>query len=332
MSLTEIADVVRDQGTSLLHAAEEVDEVVDACTAAVRPHALRIRERDARLAARLDHLPGAVGLSRLNYGADVTISGVAPEQDEFIITLPVAGNARFVYGRTTAQLGPGAMAVVSPYERFTLDISREFDQLLVRLDRRRIERAAALLVGAAEATRVRFELTATQSIPGLVGLIEAAARIATDAQLAQSTRLAGQLEPLIIDALLLGHPSDITSRLAGSTNRNSLSASRVSLAMDYMLANAADQFPLSAVAQHCGVTLRSLQLGFRREVGISPGEWLRRQRLDRAHAQLLFAVEETTTVTAVAVSCGFLHLGDFAARFKQRFGESPSAVLRSTRA
>lgn len=329
MSLAELADVVRGQGNSLLQAAEEVDEVVDACTTALRPHALRVRGRDARLAARLDHLPGAVGLSRLRYGAEVTISEVAPEQDEFIIALPVAGSARFAYGRTTAPLGPGAMALVSPYERFTLHIDRDFDQLLVRLDRRRIERAAAVLVGAAEATPVHFELTATQSTPGLVGLLEAAARIAGDAQLAQSRRLAGQLELLIIDALLLGHPSDITSRLAGSTN--SLSADRVSLAMDYMLAHVADQFPLSAVAQHCGVTLRSLQLGFRREVGSSPGEWLRRQRLDRAHAQLLLASERATTVTAVAVSCGFLHLGDFAARFKQRFGESPSAVLRSPR-
>nr|WP_281365590.1 helix-turn-helix transcriptional regulator [Nocardioides panzhihuensis] len=98
-----------------------------------------------------------------------------------------------------------------------------------------------------------------------------------------------------------------------------------------MLANLADQPLLSDVARHCGVTLRSLQLGFRREVGMSPGEWLRNQRLERAHAQLSLASEAETTVTAVAVACGFLHLGDFAARFKQRFGESPSAVLRGSR-
>ncbi|NYI77579.1 helix-turn-helix domain-containing protein [Nocardioides panzhihuensis] len=329
MSIDEIAEVVRDHGTPLLQAADDIDAVVGACATALRPHMLRVRGRGADLAARLDHLPSAVGLSRLRYGADVTISGVAPEQDEFIVVLPVAGRARFDYGRTTAALGPGAMSVVSPYRPFTLEIGRDFDQVLVRLERRQVESAAAALIGAAKATPVHFELTTAQVSPGLVGLIDAAARLAADPHVVRRTRLAVQVETLIVDALLLGYPSNLSGKLAGAAK--SPSAERVSRAMDYMLANLADQPLLSDVARHCGVTLRSLQLGFRREVGMSPGEWLRNQRLERAHAQLSLASEAETTVTAVAVACGFLHLGDFAARFKQRFGESPSAVLRGSR-
>ncbi|MEU6135466.1 AraC family transcriptional regulator [Nocardioides sp. NPDC047086] len=329
MSIDEIAEVVRCHGTPLLRAADEVDEVVDACATALRPHVLRVRGRGADLSARLDHLPSAVGLCRLRYGADVTISGIAPEQDEFIVALPVAGRARFDYGRATAVLGPGAMSVVSPYRPFTLEIGRDFDQVLMRLDRRRVEIAAAALIGAREATPVHFDLTTAQISPGLVGVIDAAARLAADPHVTQRMRLVIQAETLIVDALLLGYPSNLSRRLEGVAK--SPSAERVSRAMEYMLVNLAQPLSLSDVARHCGVTLRSLQLGFRREVGMSPGEWLRNQRLERAHHQLSMADEAETTVTAVSVACGFLHLGDFAARFKQRFGESPSAVLRGAR-
>jgi AraC-like DNA-binding protein len=327
MSLAEIADVIRARGAPLVHAADEADAVVAACTTALRPHVLRVRGRDARLAARLDHLGGAVSLSRLTYGADVTISEAAPEQDEFILAMPLAGRARFGYGGdTSALLEPGTMSVVSPYQRFTLDIDRDFDQVLLRLDRKRVESAAAVMIGSGGGTPVHFELAAAQLSPGLVGLLHAAAQLATDDDLGRRTRLAVQLEALVTEALLLGYPSDLSRRLAGTAETPS--AERVARAQDFMLANLADQIPLTAVAQHCGVTLRSLQLGFRREAGMSPGAWLRGQRLERAYARLAVADQAETTVTAVAVSCGFLHLGDFAARFKERFGRTPSAVLR----
>nr|WP_246319494.1 AraC family transcriptional regulator [Nocardioides kongjuensis] len=323
-----MADVIRVAGSSLLQSVDEVDAVVDACTTALRPHRLRILGRDRTLAARLDHLSGALALSRLSYGADVTISEVSPEQDEFIVALPLAGRARFGYGGATALLEPGTMSVVSPYRPFTLEIGHEFDQILVRLDRTRVEAAAALLVGAADTVPVHFDLASPHVSSGLVGLIEASALVASDSGLDRRARLAGQLEALVIDALLLAVPSNLSGRLTGKAQ--SPSADRVARAMDYMLENLADQFALSAVAAHCGVTLRSLQIGFHRELGTTPGQWLRERRLDRAHLLLVGSDPAETTVTAVAVACGFLHLGDFAARFRQRFGESPSVVLRST--
>lgn len=275
MPLTESVDVVRAEGASLLEATDQVDAVVDACTAALRPHMLRVRGRDRPLAARLEHLPSAVALSRLHYGADVTISEVAPEQEEFIIALPVAGRARFGYGGTTALLEPGVMSVVSPISAVHSG------------DRTRLRpgpgapgpQAGRERRGRAHRYRRRhgraFELATTQVSAGLLGLIDAAARIATDTRIDRRTRLAGQLEAVITDALLLSYPSNLSSRLAGS--EECVSAGRVARAMeDYMLANLQDQVPLSVVAQHCGVTLRSLQLGFRREVGMSPGEWLRK--------------------------------------------------------
>ena len=329
MSIDDVAEVVRGHGTSLLRASRDIESVVEACTTALRPHLLAVSDPHSSLAVRLDFLPNdALGLSRLHYGADVSISAKSPEQDDFIIALPVAGRARFSYGKSAANLRPGTMAVVGPYRGFTLEIGRDFDQLLVRLDRRRVELAAAALLGTADAAPVHFGL-AGQLSPTLVGVLHAAIQISTDPMLSRPSRLAYTVEDLLTEALLLGYPSNLSQRLAGTAGPQP--PHHVALAMEYMYGNLSEPFPLSVVAAYCGVSLRSLQLGFRREVGMSPGEWLRGQRLERAYSKLSFADRAETTVAAVAFACGFAHLGDFAARFKSRFGESPSVVLRTPR-
>ncbi len=316
-----IAELVRTRGRRMVSAADDVDEVVGACSTALRPHALLVRDR--RLSARLDHLAaGSVSVNRLRYGAAVRISELAPEQDEFLLSLPVSGRARFAYGTTSAVLRPGAASVVNPYRSFQLDFDDAFDQVVLRLDRPLVERTAALLAGTPGTVAVQFDLRADTVSPGVLALVEAAVHLS-----AEGAR-PGHLEALLAEALLLGHPNTLSETLAAETKAPS--SARVRRAMDYLLAHLPESFSMAEVARHCGVSLRSLQIGFRRETGRTLSEWLREQRLDRAHALLAAADPAGATVTATALACGFVHLGDFAAQFKRRFGESPSAVLRET--
>lgn len=78
-----------------------------------------------------------------------------------------------------------------------------------------------------------------------------------------------------------------------------------------------------------GVSERSLQYGFRTYVGMTPVGYLRLRRLNQARAVLSAASPQSTTVTAIAMRFGFLHLGRFAIDYKQLFGQSPSATLAS---
>jgi AraC-like DNA-binding protein len=56
--------------------------------------------------------------------------------------------------------------------------------------------------------------------------------------------------------------------------------------------------------------------------------FLRERRLDRAHVQLAEASAGSLRVTDVALRCGFQHLSEFAARYRERFGCLPSQTLR----
>jgi AraC-like DNA-binding protein len=53
--------------------------------------------------------------------------------------------------------------------------------------------------------------------------------------------------------------------------------------------------------------------------------------LKQVHDVLSTAPPGSTTVTEVALDWGFIHLGEFAARYRARFGVKPSDVLAKRR-
>jgi AraC-like DNA-binding protein len=85
---------------------------------------------------------------------------------------------------------------------------------------------------------------------------------------------------------------------------------------------------MGIIAQQVGVSVRSIQLGFKDELGLTPMAYLRERRLERVREELTDAVAgDGVTVTEVAERWGFNHLGSFAALYRQRWGESPSHTL-----
>lgn len=87
-------------------------------------------------------------------------------------------------------------------------------------------------------------------------------------------------------------------------------------------------FTAAALAEIGGMSVRSLQEGFRRHVGAPPMAYLQQIRLARARTALREADSAATTVASVANRWGFAHLGRFASAYRAAFGESPSETLR----
>lgn len=76
-----------------------------------------------------------------------------------------------------------------------------------------------------------------------------------------------------------------------------------------------------------GVSERTLQYAFRSYVDMPPLAYLRLCRLHRVRTILKASDPHLTTVTAVAMQFGFLHLGRFALEYRQLFNEPPSITL-----
>ncbi|MBW6399472.1 AraC family transcriptional regulator [Roseomonas sp. HJA6] len=91
-----------------------------------------------------------------------------------------------------------------------------------------------------------------------------------------------------------------------------------------------DAISIADLAGELGVSMRALQAGFRRYRGTTPRDFLAICRLDAARDRLMNA-RPSETVASIAYECGAMHLGRFAASYRARFGETPSATLASAR-
>ncbi|WP_433221156.1 AraC family transcriptional regulator [Dactylosporangium sp. CS-047395] len=86
---------------------------------------------------------------------------------------------------------------------------------------------------------------------------------------------------------------------------------------------------VAEVASEVGVGARGLQVAFRRHVGCTPMEYLRRVRVERVHRELRDASpRDGVTVRATAQRWGFANPGRFSALYRSVYGQPPSRTLR----
>ena len=79
-----------------------------------------------------------------------------------------------------------------------------------------------------------------------------------------------------------------------------------------------------------GLSDRRIRAAFNERLGVPVATYFRYRALHAAHRELIAAEPGHTTVATVATRWGFWHLGRFARRYDDQFGESPSATLRTT--
>lgn len=103
----------------------------------------------------------------------------------------------------------------------------------------------------------------------------------------------------------------------------------VERAVEVIQERAHEPLTISGIAAEVGLSVRALQSGFRRTVGVTPGAYLTQVRLERAHRTLIDAARQSVSATAVAAMWGFGNYGRFARKYRERYGESPADTLRS---
>jgi AraC family ethanolamine operon transcriptional activator len=99
-------------------------------------------------------------------------------------------------------------------------------------------------------------------------------------------------------------------------------------AEDYVRANEGDPVRVHDLATACGVTTRTLEFAFKDHYGMSPKAYLKSVQLARVRRGLRKADPATAKVSDIANEWGFWHMGQFAADYRNQFGELPSATLK----
>lgn len=101
-------------------------------------------------------------------------------------------------------------------------------------------------------------------------------------------------------------------------------------AVDWIEAYPARKIRLEDLAAVAGVSIRTLQNGFRSQLGISPLGYIIKTRLRYVHRDLLQG-DPDISIEDIAMKWGFTHMGDFSARYRKLFGHLPSETRKLAR-
>jgi AraC-like DNA-binding protein len=271
---------------------------------------------------------GSLTAGRLAFGCSANVHTV--EARNFHVNIPIRGRAVSRSGsKPEVQTAPGEAAVFPPEAPAQITWSAACAQLCLMVSRQTLESELEMLMGRSLSTSLDFDFHMSRTGP-IQGLWRNALdmlhkELTAPSGIASLPSTALHIQGLVLDGLLLGHRHNYSELL----ERRASPGPRTAVARAVELLQSRPEAPWTVVglAADVHLSVRALQEGFARDLGTSPMTYLRQVRLRQAHAELEASDRGSTTVRAVAIRLGFLHVGRFAATYKATFGESPSETL-----
>ncbi len=271
---------------------------------------------------------GPLTIGRLAFGAPVTL--IATELDGYHVTIPSAGSVRTRHAGNDVVAGAGVGSIFGPGRPVHAHYDGGATELNVKISRAALESELADLLGR--------PVTGPIGLPAAIDVGQGAAASwrrlvhllsterADPASLIWRPLITEHLRRSVLNGLLLSVRHRYSDELSATPLNGPPRAIR--RAVDAIQDDPERPFSVADLASIAGLSVRSLQEGFRRHVGCAPMAYLQSVRMVRAHETLLREDPTRVTVAAVAHRSGFTHLGRFATAYRARFGVRPSETLR----
>ncbi|MDQ1446759.1 MAG: hypothetical protein QOI20_3223 [Acidimicrobiaceae bacterium] len=309
---------------------DNIDEFTASLNSVFYPakiHLARDSHRSAAelVAARLKYL--TIGRARFGNAVEVDPGDLGC----YHVNIPLTGSVVSRCGDQETIAVPGHAAVFTPNEHTVLPRwSADATQICIKIERRSLEQELAQLLGRPIDRRVRFDLDMDlTSAPGarwlamvniLIDALETPPAVTPSGHAPQVE----YLEQAVIAGLIMRQRHTLTAKLFADPQP--VSPRALQKVLDYIHSRPGSQFSVGDLAGIAGIGQRQLHNLFYNEFEMSPTVYVRNVRLDGARTDLL---NGDATVSDVAFRWGFNHLGRFAQRYEQKFGESPSTTLRA---
>ncbi len=268
----------------------------------------------------------------VQYGAEVEIDP-GKLDGFFLLQVPLAGSSHVRCGATRVTSSPDVATLLSPTLPTVMTWHGGCSKLIALIDRKVIEaHLAALLDRSPEAiefdARVALTDAIGQAIRAHVMLMQQAATQSIVLPAGSGRLVQRELRNCLVGLLLTGVAHDRSALLARPAG--SPAPAHVKRAEEYLQSHPDRDIDVSELAAVAGVSLRSLQDGFRRFRNVTLTEAIRDARLSYWR-RLLEAPPGDLGVGALAITAGLTHLGRAAALYAKRYGETPSETLRRHR-
>jgi AraC-like DNA-binding protein len=304
----------------------------DAARVFLAPHHLTVGAESERFRAIGDHVDlGAVTLSYLSYGAEVTIDRPG-EQDHLGILLPLSGSVLVRQdGAEVVAHAASSLVAVTPHSPLHMRWTPDCSVLLLCAEMPALRKIAAGLAphGRHDDLRVTAGRVAGSEAAALAALIDLLVHVLQSHGPADALpgSVRRHLAQQALMSILLAVPNSSASQVVEHPAGYRAS---VRIVIDLLATETEATFTVGDLARAAGVGIRALELAFRRDLDTTPHAFIQKARLEKARQELLTGADDGgTTVTSVAVRWGFSHVGRFAGLYHQEFGERPSQTLSS---
>jgi AraC-like DNA-binding protein len=310
--------------------ADDLDRACEYLSDAVARHRLSYLGRDRRLDLRHRGAElGCVVFNALQYGGDVRVE--APDfPDYYLVQFMLEGGCRVTQAGRSYDMAMGSIAVINPCRPFQKSWSPSGRQLMLRIDRRLLDRELIAWTGREPRGPIEFDQSRTFAFAEAATLTRVVRMVCDDlggnSSALDHRFVRDRFASTLASALLIGLPHNHIRTIEAA--EKSIAPASVRRAERFLEENVANAVGLTDVARAAGVSARALQLGFRRFRDTTPMAQLRALRLERARRALADAGRNGGSVTSVAAEQGFGSLSRFEANYKARFGEPPSETLR----
>jgi AraC-like DNA-binding protein len=274
---------------------------------------------------------GRIVAGYLRFGEAVRI--VTSETADFYLDVPLGGSAFMRPGNEAGvHCTPRQAAIFGPARVVVAECDETYEQLTLTIPAHDLHRELEQLVGRTLSERVEFSTAMDLTTPAGRAFTQTL-RLLDHVSMNESGALehplaARRLEEVILHCLLLGQAHNHTAALQAPP----ATIDRRPVAEAVELLRSQPEYPWTGaeLSGRVGVSIRSLQEGFRKAVGVAPMAYLRQRRLERVHDELIDGEPGIAQVTEIAGRWGFTHLGHFGVAYKTRFHERPSDTLRSS--
>ncbi|GAB7007589.1 AraC family transcriptional regulator [Nocardioides sp. AN3] len=309
--------------------AHDVDGAHEHICTVYIPHRLVPRDGSAMDFKMAYFATPRLTFGHVTYGADAEL--LCPEMGSFYhLNLTLSGHTRVTQaGRQAVTTGRQVGAVFNPADPYRVRWSRDAVQYALRLPARALQEQLALLLGSPGAPLV-FDLTFDMTDERGRSLLSAVNHLRTqygtmNARGVGARAVISQLESYVLTQVLLTTRHNYSTALNDETR--TASRQHVCRAVELIEERAADPWTVETLAREVCVSARALQIGFRKELQVTPMEYLREVRLRRVRDELLGS-PASVQVSEVATRWGFFHLGRFSHLYRERFGVLPSESVR----
>lgn len=234
----------------------------------------------------------------------------------------VGGHSRRVFGAhhtATQEFGQNAIYVRNFADDYKADLKGSFDFTLLEIGHGALERIAdaANVSGVSELRSV--SASPDPVLGGMLGALFASVDGHTD----RSALFVDQLSVAIGVHMVRQYGNGRGDRLAGGRRLSQRCQAKI---RDLVQARLDGELTVEELAQTCNLSQAAFLRAFRETMGSTPYRWLLQQRIEKAKDLLQFS---PSSLSEIAVVCGFSDQSHFTRAFAQAAGATPRQWRRS---